>query len=96
MLVRENRSAYALDLPGGSCHTLGTVRTDVGLFCAELLGIAGFVAGFAAAAAGQMHRGNDNVAGFIQVDNGHHFLGGGLTAWQLVLHMHKSMGVLTR
>lgn len=42
-----------------------------------------------AAAASQLHRGNDNSAELIHVDDRHHFLGGGLTTWHLDLEEDK-------
>lgn len=36
-----------------------------------------------AAAAGQLHGGNDDGAVFIHVEDMHQFLGGGLTTWHL-------------
>lgn len=49
-----------------------------------------------ATVAGQLHGGNDNGAGFIHIDNGHHFMGDGLTAWHLVLGKDKESRNQTR
>lgn len=52
-----------------------------------------------AAAAGQLHVGNDDRVELVHVDDGHHPLGGGLTTWHRVLgkdQEKKGGGVIKR
>ena len=53
-----------------------------------------------AAAAGQLHRGNDDSAGLVHVDDGHQFLGAGLTTCHLDLQNKQreveESGIVTR
>lgn len=69
-------------------HFFNSTRKQV-LLVTELLD----VSRSAATAVGQLHRGNDEGAEFIHVDDGNHFLGGGLTTWHL--HLEKNKEILT-
>lgn len=64
------------------CHILKIMNR---LLCAGLLDVARSTA----AAPGQLHGRNDEGAELVHIDDGHHFLGGGLTTWHLDLEKDK-------